>query len=84
MHITKSQMTVEYKEKPRGGNGTACFTNLVPLETARHIKMFSEIRLPPGSSIGCHKHEGETEYYVFLSGTGLINENGVEYAVAPG
>jgi mannose-6-phosphate isomerase-like protein (cupin superfamily) len=84
MHITRNQMTVEYKKNLRGGNGTACFTNLAPLETARHIKLFSEVRLEPGASIGCHRHEGESEYYVFVSGTGILNDDGAEYPVSPG
>jgi mannose-6-phosphate isomerase-like protein (cupin superfamily) len=84
MYIARDQMTVDKKEKLRGGNGTLRFTNLVPAETFQHIKMFSEIRIPPGASIGYHKHEGETEYYVFLSGTGLVNDNGTEYTVVPG
>jgi mannose-6-phosphate isomerase-like protein (cupin superfamily) len=84
MHIERNRMPVENKEKLRGGEGVAIFTNLIPLETARHIKLFSEVRLPPGASIGYHKHEGETEYYVFVSGTGVLNDNGINCPVMPG
>jgi mannose-6-phosphate isomerase-like protein (cupin superfamily) len=84
MYIARNRMTVENKEKLRGGEGTAIFTGLVPPERARHIKLFSEVRLPPGASIGYHKHEGETEYYVFMSGTGVVNDNGNTCTVRPG
>jgi mannose-6-phosphate isomerase-like protein (cupin superfamily) len=83
MYIKREQMTVEDKENLRGGTGVVKFTNFAP-EMPRHTKIFSEIRLPPGASIGYHKHEGETEYYLFLSGTGIINDNGTEYTVMPG
>jgi mannose-6-phosphate isomerase-like protein (cupin superfamily) len=84
MYIKRSEMTVEDKEKLRGGEGVARFTHLVPAELLRHAKLFSEIRLPPGASIGYHRHDGETEYYVFLSGTGVVNDNGDERVVSPG
>ncbi|MDR2795260.1 MAG: cupin domain-containing protein [Spirochaetaceae bacterium] len=84
MHIKRNQMTVEDKEKLRGGEGTARFTHLVPAETLGRAKLFSEIRLPPGAAIGYHRHDGETEYYVFVSGTGVVNDNGDECTVVPG
>jgi mannose-6-phosphate isomerase-like protein (cupin superfamily) len=84
MHIKRNEMVVEDKEKLRGGEGTAKFTHIVPTETLRRVKLFSEVRLAPGASIGYHRHDGETEYYVFVSGTGLVNDDGNEFKASPG
>jgi mannose-6-phosphate isomerase-like protein (cupin superfamily) len=82
MHISRDDMTIEYKEKLRGGEGTAKFTHLAPLDG--RVTLFSEVSLPPGASIGYHRHDGETEYYVFVSGTGTLNDNGTDCQVAAG
>jgi mannose-6-phosphate isomerase-like protein (cupin superfamily) len=84
MHISRDKMAIEYKEKLRGGEGTAKFTRLAPLDEAGRVTLFSEVCLPPGASIGYHRHEGETEYYVFVSGTGIVNDNGRDCPVAAG
>jgi mannose-6-phosphate isomerase-like protein (cupin superfamily) len=40
--------------------------------------------LPPGSSIGVHKHVGDHETYFILSGKGRVNDNGVMVDLGPG
>jgi mannose-6-phosphate isomerase-like protein (cupin superfamily) len=77
-------MKVESKEKLRGGEGTANFTYFVENDTQKNVRMAAEIALPPGASIGYHQHEGETEYFIFTAGTGMVNDNGVEVPVAQG
>jgi mannose-6-phosphate isomerase-like protein (cupin superfamily) len=84
MHISRDDMAIEYKEKLRGGEGTVKFTRLAPLEAEGRVTLFSEARLPPGASIGYHRHDGETEYYVFVSGAGVLNDNGKDCPVAAG
>lgn len=41
-------------------------------------------RLPPGSSIGLHRHVGSMETIFILSGTGRAVCDGVEEELAPG
>lgn len=41
-------------------------------------------RIPPGSSVGLHKHGANEEIYVILSGSGLMHLDGSEYRVRPG
>jgi mannose-6-phosphate isomerase-like protein (cupin superfamily) len=88
MFIQRSAMKTEQKEKLRGGEGVAAFTyyfeGAVPQASLPHVKMAAEIALPPGASIGVHKHEGETEYYIFLEGTGIADDNGTEVPIAKG
>jgi mannose-6-phosphate isomerase-like protein (cupin superfamily) len=77
-------MIVEQREKMRGGDGIVTLTHLAPSETFCHAKMMAEIRIPPGGSIGYHKHEADIEYFFFMSGKGIVNDNGVELPVAAG
>ncbi|MDR3356270.1 MAG: cupin domain-containing protein [Spirochaetaceae bacterium] len=84
MRITRDLMAVEDKERVRGGEGRVRFTHLVREGAAGRVKLFSELRLPPGASIGWHRHDGEAEYYVFIEGTGIVNDDGKDCAVGPG
>jgi mannose-6-phosphate isomerase-like protein (cupin superfamily) len=44
----------------------------------------AEITLPPGASIGKHSHDAETEYFLVVSGSGAVDDNGVEKQVSAG
>ena len=39
-----------------------------------HGRLYAKVVLPPGSSIGEHRHVGDTEPYYILKGTGLFTE----------
>jgi len=69
-------MKTEVKEKMRGGDGSVAFTHLVDCENEKNIRMLAELTLQPGSSVGYHNHESETEYYLILSGSGTVNDDG--------
>ena len=77
-------MKTETKEKMRDGIGITTITHLVNCESEKNVRLIAEITLPPGASIGEHKHESETEYYLILSGSGLVNDNGKEIDVKAG
>lgn len=87
MVIQRETMRIEKKEYMRGGEGTATLTHFsgaAPEEILRHTRLAAELTLPPGASIGYHQHAGETEYFVFLEGTGVVNDNGTEVPVKKG
>ena len=71
------------RESMRGGNGVVELTGLIkPLpEKAR---MFSLLRLVPGTSIGYHVHENETEMFYFVEGCARVCDNGTYYDVCEG
>jgi mannose-6-phosphate isomerase-like protein (cupin superfamily) len=77
-------MQTEIKEHMRGGEGNVHFTYLVPNDTEKNARMMAELSLAPGSSIGCHRHDHETEYFIFTSGTGLVEDNGEDHPVQAG
>ncbi|MDR3114734.1 MAG: cupin domain-containing protein [Treponema sp.] len=84
MIIRRNDMTVEYKEHMREGTGTVRITHWTDERTQRHVRLLAELSLPPGASIGLHRHDGETEYFCILAGTGVVNDDGKEVAVTSG
>ncbi|MDR1443995.1 MAG: cupin domain-containing protein [Treponema sp.] len=69
-------MKKDTKEKLRDGEGAVHFTYLADCENEKNIRMLAELTLPPGASIGYHRHDNETEYFLILSGGGEVNDNG--------
>jgi mannose-6-phosphate isomerase-like protein (cupin superfamily) len=84
MIVHRNTMQVERKEKMRGGEGVVSITHFVDGTTQKHARMLAEITLPLGAAIGNHPHDDETEYFIFLEGEGVVNDNGTEAPVKPG
>jgi len=83
MVIHRSEMKVEEKERMRDGDGITRLTHLVNGDQ-KNARLFAEVTLEPGCSIGEHPHDSETEYYFILSGTGIVNDDGKEVEVKQG
>ena len=77
-------MKTETREKMREGQGSTEFVHLLDCENQQNIRMLSELTLQPGCSIGSHVHDSETEYYIILSGSGMVNDNGTDLPVKTG
>jgi len=84
MIIHRNAMKVELKERMRDGEGTTTLVHLVDGSTMKNARLLSEVTLPPGASIGEHRHDSETEYYIILEGTGLVKDNGVDTPIKAG
>ena len=84
MIIRRSEMKTESKEKMRDGEGITHLTYLLDGSDQKNARMFAEITLNPGCSIGYHRHDSETEYYFILSGVGTVNDDGNEVEVKQG
>ncbi|MDP2989388.1 MAG: cupin domain-containing protein [Kiritimatiellota bacterium] len=69
-----AQMETEVRNI-RNGIGNVTVQHLFKKEeiTAR-TRMCSRLTLPPGVSIGMHKHEGEDELFIVTRGKGLIDD----------
>ena len=48
------------------------------------LQMYAQANLEPGASVGYHVHNGESEIYYILSGTGDYDDNGTVYKVNAG
>ena len=69
----------------QGGKGVCRVKHLTDREGLYgHGRMFAQVTIPVGCSIGDHPHTGETEFYYILKGQGLFNDNGGKKAVAAG
>jgi mannose-6-phosphate isomerase-like protein (cupin superfamily) len=84
MVIYSKDMKKEERKNMRGGDGTVTITSHVEQKLMKHCRLFSEMSLPPRSSIGEHDHCDEIEYYLIKEGTGIVVDEGVEKEVAPG
>jgi len=84
MVVHRNEMKVETKERFRDGDGITQITHLLDGSGEKNARLFAEITLEPGSSIGYHQHQSETEYYFILSGTGIVNDEGKEVEVKQG
>ena len=84
MVIQRSEMKKEVKERMRDGEGAVNLTHLLDASTQKNARMFAEVTINPGSSIGYHQHVNETEYYFIISGNGTVNDDGKEVAVKQG
>ena len=75
----------EYRENMRGGNGTVELTAFAtPAELYDKGRLFANITLKPGCSIGYHVHEKDSELFYIMKGEALYNDNGVEGTVSAG
>ena len=85
MIIRQSDMQKDVRPQMRGGQGEVTITHLVDADNKpNHVRLVGKITLPKGASIGYHVHEGESEIFYFLSGKGIVNDNGTEYEVCAG
>ena len=57
---------------------------LGPAERGPGCGLFARVTIPPGSSCGYHRHEGDAETYVILSGEAEYNDNGAVRTVRAG
>ena len=85
MFRQKKDQPIEFK-CIRGGNGETEMRKILLGADEMYGKgrMFNEMILAPGNSIGEHAHSGDNEIFYFLSGEGEYNDNGTIVTVRPG
>lgn len=85
MIIRKNDMTKDVRSQMKGGEGDVEVTHLVHFDNMpNHTRLVGKISLPVGASIGYHIHEGEAEVFYFMSGKGIVDDNGTELEVTAG
>ena len=76
---------VDHNENMRDGEGVVRLSHLLSKEEfLGKGRLFSELRIEPGASIGYHLHENEQETFFILSGEALYNDNGTEVVLKAG
>ena len=76
---------VDRVENLAGGNGHAIVKHLIGQEQFKgRARLYAEITLETGCSVGYHKHHSESETYYILKGEGKYNDNGTIKKVSAG
>lgn len=78
-------MTVETREHMRDGEGTITIRHyFAASQFQAGVRLCAKLTVPPGASIGTHRHEREDEVYLILSGCGIVSDGTTETRVAAG
>lgn len=78
-------MNTEIVENMAGGKGHVIIKRLLDDEQLNgKCRMYAEVILEPGCSLGYHEHHGDSETYYVISGKGIYSDNGTLKVVQPG
>ncbi|MEF3113509.1 cupin domain-containing protein [Streptomyces chrestomyceticus] len=73
------------KDRDHGGTGTIFARRVFARRPGAPGAEFIDLAvLPPGTSIGRHRHGADRETYIVLDGSGLMYRDGEEFRVGPG
>lgn len=75
---------VAISEHFRGGEGEVWLKDLTCGRKPPNVKVFSEMTLHKGCSVGYHTHTGDSEIIYILSGEGISREGEEEHFVRAG
>ena len=64
-------------ENMNGGEGHVLIKRILNEQQLNgKCRLYAEVTLEPGCSLGFHEHHGESETYYILSGKGIYSDNG--------
>jgi len=84
MIIKKADMKQEIRKEMRGGSGEVKILHMVSPESLTNARLMAELDLAPGSGIGLHRHDKETEYYIITEGSGIVVEDDGDKNISKG
>ncbi|MEV5597475.1 cupin domain-containing protein [Streptomyces sp. NPDC052496] len=83
--VTNLRDLMRGKERDHGGSGTIFAHRAFTRRPGTPGTEFIDLAvLPPGTSIGRHRHGADRETYIVLDGSGLMYRDGTEFRVGPG
>ena len=78
-------MQVRRVENMAGGQGHVIIRYILDQSRlGEKCRMYAEVTLEPGCSLGVHEHRGECESYYILQGTGEYTDDGRQRQVTAG
>ncbi len=81
----KSEIIEQPNPNLRGGKLVTGITDILDIPQMRGKgRLYAITRIPPGGSIGIHKHEGDFETYYILKGKARYSANDEIYEIGPG
>lgn len=85
MIIKNETKRQEIKQNMRGGHGDIEISHIAESEIlGENCRLFSQITVKPGDSIGEHQHLGEREIFYFVQGNGIVVDDGKKIEIGPG
>ena len=76
---------IERVENMCGGKGHVVIKHILgDRELNGKCRLYAEVTIAPGCTLGYHEHHGETETYYILEGQGEYNDNGEARTVKAG
>lgn len=70
----KENLKSEVRDQMRGGKGSVTFHHFFTKDEIRaKCRLCARLTLPPGASIGMHKHEKEDEVFIIERGVGIVD-----------
>ncbi len=84
MIVQTKEKQCEVREKMRDGEGSVTFVHHLAGKEVPNCRLFADLTLPEGASIGLHTHLKETEFYLIRSGQGIVTEADGEKNVMAG
>lgn len=86
--MVRNKENIKQERKPSPFQGTGEITVRELLEGSEEMyhkgRVFAHTTVYPGSAIGYHVHNCESETYYILKGTARFNDNGKEMILHPG
>jgi quercetin dioxygenase-like cupin family protein len=82
----KAEMPSKRLDRCHDGDGEIDWIGVLDGESpgGDRLRFVHDDILPPGTSIGNHRHTSDQEYYYIVSGRGVMTLDGREYEVAAG
>jgi mannose-6-phosphate isomerase-like protein (cupin superfamily) len=85
MLIRNKDLRVTEVDKNKGGIGISKTFHVTDIEgLCKKGRLYGQMELEPGCSVGSHVHEGDFEIYYFLEGEAEITDDGVVSTVGKG
>lgn len=86
LHKRRPQMPHKPISSCHDGVGSIQWVGVLGREDLRekHLDFFHDDILPPGTSIGTHRHENDEEYYYVVSGHGRMTLDDRQVDIGPG
>lgn len=76
---------IEVVPNMAGGKGQVRIKHLLEKEAlGEKCRLYAEVTIYPGSSLGYHEHQGESESYYILSGEAIYSDDNKKYPVKAG
>lgn len=76
---------IEINHAAKGGKGQVIMKHLLEKEMmGDKCTLYAEVTIHPGSTLGYHVHEGDSESYYIISGEGIYTDDNVTRRVKAG